>query len=87
MTALLALRIDHVILRQKGSGSREYIKQRLVRHRVSINTAMEIGSNEANKRAVIVGRGVSIARIGVIAKRECDFSPNTRHPDSAFGAE
>jgi len=56
------------ILREKGSGTRKTIEARLAKHWVSINTAMEIGSDEAIKRAVIVGLGVSIVPIGVVEK-------------------
>jgi LysR family transcriptional regulator, transcriptional activator of the cysJI operon len=56
------------ILREKGSGTREYIEGRLNQHRVSINTVMEIGSDEAIKRAVMVGLGISIVPKGVVEK-------------------
>jgi DNA-binding transcriptional LysR family regulator len=56
------------ILREKGSGTREYIEGRLGKHRVAVNTVMEIGSDEAIKRAVMVGLGISIVPKGVVEK-------------------
>jgi DNA-binding transcriptional LysR family regulator len=57
-----------LIVREKGSGTREYIEARLKRHGVAIKTVMEIGSDEAIKRAVAVGLGISIVPVGVVAK-------------------
>jgi len=57
-----------LIVREKGSGTREYIEGRLRRHGVAIKTVMEIGSDEAIKRAVAVGLGISIVPVGVVAK-------------------
>ena len=57
-----------LIVREKGSGTREYIEDRLRRQGVAIKTVMEIGSDEAIKRAVAVGLGISIVPIGVTAK-------------------
>lgn len=56
------------ILREKGSGTREYIEGRLSEHHIAINTVMEIGSDEAIKRAVMVGLGISIVPKGVVEK-------------------
>ncbi len=59
---------EPLIVREKGSGTREYIEARLRRHGVAIKTVMEIGSDEAIKRAVAVGLGISIVPVGVVAK-------------------
>jgi DNA-binding transcriptional LysR family regulator len=56
------------ILREKGSGTREYIEDWL-RSRSRIRIVMEIGSDEAIKHAVSVGLGISIIPLGV-ARRE-----------------
>lgn len=55
-----------LIVREKGSGTREYIEDRLLRHGVTTKTFMELGSDEAIKRAVAVGLGVSIIPLGVV---------------------
>lgn len=59
------------ILREKGSGTREYIERQINKLRISINICMEIGSDEAIKRAVMEGLGISIVPIG-IAEKEID---------------
>ncbi len=48
------------ILREKGSGTRELVEEKLYKHRVSVKVVMELGSHEAIKRAVGVGLGISI---------------------------
>jgi DNA-binding transcriptional LysR family regulator len=57
------------ILRERGSGTRELVEEKLKKEHVSIKAVMELGSHEAIKRAVEVGFGMSIVPIGVI-KRE-----------------
>jgi len=60
-----------MIMREKGSGTMELIKQELIKNKVSVETVMELGSNEAIKRAVEAGVGVSIISNNVV-KREKD---------------
>jgi len=60
-----------MIMREKGSGTMELIKQELTKNKVSVETVMELGSNEAIKRAVEAGLGVSIISNNVV-KREKD---------------
>jgi DNA-binding transcriptional LysR family regulator len=54
------------ILREKGSGTRELVESTLQRHRIAVHTALELGSDEAIKRAVEVGLGASIVPLGVV---------------------
>lgn len=61
-----------MIMREKGSGTRELIENELVNRKVSTETIMELGSNEAIKHAVEAGLGVSIISNNVI-KREKDL--------------
>jgi len=60
-----------MIMREKGSGTMELIKQELIKNKVSVETVMELGSNEAIKRAVEARLGVSIISNNVV-KREKD---------------
>ena len=60
-----------MIMREKGSGTVELIKQELIKNKVSVETVMELGSNEAIKRAVEAGLGISIISNNVV-KREKD---------------
>ncbi len=60
-----------MIMREKGSGTMELIKQELTKSKVSVETVMELGSNEAIKRAIEAGLGVSIISNNVV-KREKD---------------
>ncbi len=60
-----------IIMREKGSGTMELIKQELTKNKVSVETVMELGSNEAIKRTVEAGLGVSIISNNVV-KREKD---------------
>jgi len=62
------------ILREKGSGTRELIEEKLDKGQVSINAVMELGSHEAIKRAVEVGLGISIIPTCAV-KREVDAGP------------
>jgi DNA-binding transcriptional LysR family regulator len=61
-----------MIMREKGSGTRELIENELVNRKVSTETIMELGSNEAIKHAVEAGLGISIISNNVI-KREKDL--------------
>ncbi len=60
-----------MIMREKGSGTMELIKQELIKNKVSVKTVMELGSNEAIKRAVEARLGVSIISNNVV-RREKD---------------
>jgi len=60
-----------MIMREKGSGTRELIETELTKRRVDTETIMELGSNEAIKHAVEAGLGVSIISNNVV-KREKD---------------
>ena len=62
------------ILREKGSGTRELVKEKLDKEQVSVNAVMELGSHEAIKRAVEVGLGISIIPTCAV-KREVDAGP------------
>ena len=68
--SILPAELSHqpLIVREKGSGTREYIEERLRRQGIVTKTVMEIGSDEAIKRAVAVGLGISIVPIGVVEK-------------------
>ncbi len=55
-----------LIVRERGSGTRECIEEKLRRQGVATKTFMELGSDEAIKRAVAVGLGISIVPIGVV---------------------
>jgi len=61
-----------MIMREKGSGTRELIENELIKRKVSTETIMELGSNEAIKHAVEAGLGVSIISNNVV-KREKDL--------------
>ena len=58
-----------VILRERGSATRELVEREMARRRVTPRIAMEIDSSEAIKRAVEGGLGVGILS-AVIARRE-----------------
>ena len=60
-----------MIMREKGSGTRELIENELMKRKVSTETIMALGSNEAIKYAVEAGLGISIISNNVI-KREKD---------------
>jgi DNA-binding transcriptional LysR family regulator len=69
-SSILPAELSHqpLIVREKGSGTREYIEERLRRQGIVTKTVMEIGSDEAIKRAVAVGLGISIVPVGVVEK-------------------
>ena len=58
--ALSKLNGQPFILREKGSGTRELVEEKLNNQRVSIKIIMELESHEAIKRAVEVGLGICI---------------------------
>jgi DNA-binding transcriptional LysR family regulator len=55
-----------MIMREKGSGTMEIIERELKKNRVSVETVMELGSNEAIKQAVEAGLGISIISNNVV---------------------
>jgi len=55
-----------MIMREKGSGTMEIIERELLNHKVTIEPAMELGSNEAIKQAVEAGLGISIISSNVV---------------------
>jgi DNA-binding transcriptional LysR family regulator len=59
------------ILREKGSGTRKEVEEKFKKAHVSVKVVMELGSNEAIKRAVEEGFGISIISANVV-KREVD---------------
>lgn len=56
------------ILREAGSGTREDLEQFLREQHLAINVVMELGSNEAIKRAVEKGLGVSVISVNAIQR-------------------
>ena len=68
-SALSALNGQPFILREMGSGTREEVEQLLHGQHVAVNVVMELGSNEAIKRAVEKGLGASIISANAV-KRE-----------------
>ncbi len=67
--ALSAFNGQRLILREAGSGTRQEVEQVLRRQHVALDVVMELGSNEAIKRAVEKGLGVSVISANAI-KRE-----------------
>jgi len=62
---------QHFIMREKGSGTREDIENKFKKENISVRVIMELGSNEAIKRAVEAGLGISIISVNIV-KREVD---------------
>jgi DNA-binding transcriptional LysR family regulator len=62
---------QYFILREKGSGTREEVEGKLKMENVVVKVIMELGSNEAIKRAVEAGLGISIISANVV-EREVD---------------
>jgi len=60
------LKRQKMIMREKGSGTMEIIERELKKHGVSVETVMELGSNEAIKQAVEAGLGISIISSNVV---------------------
>lgn len=57
--SLGALAQQPILLRERGSGSRQVIEEAFARHALKINCAGEIGSSEALLRAAVAGVGVA----------------------------
>jgi len=60
-----------VILREPGSATRALLEDRLRQEGIRPRVSMELGSNEAIKRAVEMGMGVSVLS-GAIVRREAE---------------
>jgi len=59
------------ILREKGSGTRELVEEKLNKERISVKVVMELESHEAIMRAVEVGLGICIIPTCAV-KREAE---------------
>ena len=58
-----------LLLREAGSGSRLAIERFCQEHKLSLHSAMELGSNEALKHAVMAGLGVAILpRLSILSE-------------------
>jgi aminoethylphosphonate catabolism LysR family transcriptional regulator len=60
-----------LILREPGSATRALVEERLRREGIRVRVSMELGSNEAIKRAVEMGMGISVLS-GAIVRREAE---------------
>lgn len=58
--SLEALAAERFLMREPGSGTRNTIERFMTEHALAVSTAMELGSTEAIKRAVMAGLGVSV---------------------------
>ena len=59
----------NLLLREVGSGNRLALEQHCQQHRLSLNSYMELGSNEAIKHAVLAGLGVAVLpKLSVLAE-------------------
>jgi len=58
---------ERFIAREPGSGTRREIGQFLDEHGVSLNSQIELGSNEAVKQGIIGGLGISILSLYAVA--------------------
>jgi len=56
------------IMREKGSATRQEIEAKFERENVGVKVTMELGSNEAIKRAVEAGLGISILPANVVRR-------------------
>jgi LysR family transcriptional regulator, low CO2-responsive transcriptional regulator len=57
---LAAFAGEPFLMREAGSGTRKAVERTFAQHGLAVNTAMEFGSTEAIKSAVIAGLGVSV---------------------------
>lgn len=53
------IRSQKIIMREKGSGTREVVENALKSNNIQYSIALELGSTEAIKKAVIAGLGIS----------------------------
>src|SRR5262249_59385277 len=60
-----------LILRERGSASRQLVERRLHKVGARVEPSMEIASNEVIKRAVEMGNGVSLMSAAIV-RREVD---------------
>ena len=90
---LSALENEKFIAREPGSGTRREISQYLEEHNVSINSQIELGSNEAVKQGIIGGLGVSILstyavalelRLGMLTTLDMEGFPRMRRWHIAY---
>lgn len=65
---IAALDGQRIILREAGSGTRGDVERFFHEQHVPINVVMELGSNEAIKRAVEKGLGVSVISVNAIQR-------------------
>jgi DNA-binding transcriptional LysR family regulator len=61
-----ALAREGFIVREQGSGTRAALEEFMAEHRLGLNVAMEMASNEAIKQAVMAGMGVSLLSLHTI---------------------
>jgi DNA-binding transcriptional LysR family regulator len=61
------------VQRESGSGTRNIVEQALHERGLSLNVALELGSNQAVKQAVIAGLGISI-----VSEATLELEQNTR---------
>ncbi|MGH2542894.1 MAG: LysR substrate-binding domain-containing protein, partial [Ardenticatenaceae bacterium] len=58
---------ESFIMRENGSATRQAGETCLAKHKIAIKVVMELGSNEAVKRAVAAGLGIGmVSKFGVI---------------------
>ncbi len=63
-----ALEKEKIIMREKGSGTREIIETLLLSHNIKIQKSLELGNTEAIKKAVEAGLGISCISNRAISK-------------------
>ena len=61
-----ALAREGFIVREQGSGTRTAIEEFIAEHRLGLQVAMEMASNETIKQAVMAGMGVSLLSLHTI---------------------
>jgi len=66
--SLKSLEAQRLIFRERGSASRALLEHRLAAHGIRYDPTLEIGSNEAIKRAVEIGHGVGVLSQAVVAR-------------------
>jgi DNA-binding transcriptional LysR family regulator len=60
-----------LIMREPGSATRALVQERLRQEGIRPQVSMELGSNEAIKRAVEMGMGISVLS-GTVVRREVE---------------
>lgn len=61
--SLEAISNEPMIMREPGSGIRDYVIRLFSKHGLQLNARMELGSNEAIKHAVVGGLGLAVASL------------------------